>query len=76
MEEAKGVCVSGAPSEGVRSDEVEMVVREVIREKVAEAVRQAHRHKREEETVQEIKYISCIELNFCIIFVFVCAVRR
>lgn len=50
VEEAKGVCVSGAPSEGVRSDEVEMVVREVIREKVAEAVRLAHTHKREEET--------------------------
>lgn len=55
MEEARDVCVSGAPSEGVRSDEVEMVVREVIREKVAEAVRLAHTHKMEEETVPEIK---------------------
>lgn len=55
MEEARDVCVSGAPSEGVRSDEVEVVVREVIREKVAEAVRLAHTHKMEQETVPEIK---------------------
>lgn len=49
------MCVSGAPGEGVRSDGVEMVVREVIREKVAEAVRLAHTQKREEETFPEIK---------------------
>lgn len=40
------VCVSGAAGEGVRSDVVEVVVREVIQEKVMEAVRETQALRR------------------------------
>ena len=54
-------CVNSAAGECVRSEEVEVVVREVIREKVMEAVRELQAGRREEgETTLERWYAYCI----------------
>ena len=48
-EASRGVWGSGAGREGVWSDVVEVVVREVLREKVVEALREVQSHRREDE---------------------------
>ena len=57
----ENACVNGAAGECVRSDEVEVMVREVIREKIVEAVRESQADRREEgEIAQEIWYAQYI----------------
>ena len=52
------VCVNGAAGECVRSDEVEVIVREVIWEKVVEAVRESQAGRSDEGNTTQKKWYA------------------